>query len=70
MFLLFIVGYSVSLTEWEGVQSSVDKEVLERISEFEDLCREKNVSILHRLFNAHVRLRFNTDFPADSIHTM
>jgi hypothetical protein len=42
-FLLFIVGYSVSLTEWEGVQSSVDKEILKRICEFEELCRENNV---------------------------
>ena len=49
LFLLFIVGYSVSLTEWEGVQSSVDKEVLERINEFEKLCRAKNVRILHNL---------------------
>ncbi|CAB3991613.1 universal stress A [Paramuricea clavata] len=36
-------GYSVSLTEWEGVQSSVDKEILQRISEFEELCRGNNL---------------------------
>ena len=43
LFLPFLVGYSVSLTEWEGVQSSVDKEILQRISEFEELCRGNNV---------------------------
>ncbi|XP_046845920.1 universal stress protein Slr1101-like isoform X1 [Xenia sp. Carnegie-2017] len=36
-------GYSVALPEWEGVHKSVDKEVLERISEFEELCSSRNL---------------------------
>ncbi|XP_028404511.1 universal stress protein A-like protein [Dendronephthya gigantea] len=36
-------GYSVSLTEWEGVEKSVDKEILQRISDFEELCRTNNL---------------------------
>ena len=46
-----VVGYSVSLTEWEGVEKSVDKEVLRRISDLEELCRTNNVRITMTFFH-------------------
>ena len=48
--------------EWEGVESSVDKEVIQRVNEYEEICRKHNVSI-DKNYLALIYMVFLVKFP-------